>query len=282
MNLRRNRITYAIAFQAWSVVLAFVMLYPILWLIGSSLKESSSVFVSASVLIPRHVDLTNYVEGWKGFGSYNFTVFFRNSFIITFLSTIGWTFSSAVVAYGFARIRFRGRAFWFVCMMLTLMLPDQVLLIPQYVLFHRFGWINTFLPLVVPRFLGYPFFIFLMMQFIRGIPLEIDESAVIDGANKYGIFFRLMLPLMKPAVFTTAIFAFYWSWDDFIGPLIYLSRPALYPVSLALKLFSDPSAVTNWGAMFAMSTLSLIPIFLIFLLFQRNIVEGISTTGLKG
>ena len=154
-------------------------------------------------------------------------------------------------------------------------------MIPQYILFNTIGWLNTFKPLIIPRFLAMPFFVFLTYQFIQGIPKELDESARIDGCGEFAIFFRIILPNIKPALITTFIFQFYWTWKDFMGPLLYLRSTELYPISLALKLFADPAAVTNWGAMFAMSVLSLIPSVILFLVFQRYLVEGISTTGLK-
>jgi len=163
-----------------------------------------------------------------------------------------------------------------------MLLPYQVVMIPQYIMFQKMGWVNTFKPLLVPAFLGQPFFIFLMIQFIRGIPNELDEAAKIDGCSKYSIFTRIILPLISPALITSAIFSFLWRWDDFLGPLLYLSKPELYTVSLGLRMFSDPTAVSNWGAAFAMATLSLVPSFIIFIFFQRYLVEGIVTTGLKG
>ncbi len=190
--------------------------------------------------------------------------------------------SSALVAYAFARIPFFGRGLWFGCMMLTLMLPRDVTIIPQYIMFSELGWLQSFKPLIVPQFLGIPFFIFLIMQFIRTVPADLDEAAKIDGCSKYGIFFKVILPLIVPAMMTSAIFSFYWTWEDFIHPLLYLNQPELYPVSLALKLFLDGESLNNWGGMFAMSTLSLVPVFVIFFTFQKYIVEGISTSGLKG
>jgi multiple sugar transport system permease protein len=167
-------------------------------------------------------------------------------------------------------------------MLATLMLPAQVQIIPQYIVFSKLGWVNTYIPLILPHFFGAPFFIFMMVQFIRGIPIELDEAAEIDGCSKIGIFFRIILPLIKPALITAAIFAFYWSWDDFLGPLLYLNDPKLYTISLALRSFADPSSVTNWGGVFAMGVLGLVPILTLFILFQKYLVEGISTTGLKG
>jgi multiple sugar transport system permease protein len=190
--------------------------------------------------------------------------------------------SSAIVAYGFARVRFIGRGILFSLMLVTLMLPPQVLMIPQYIIFSKLGWINTFFPLLLPRLSGDVFFIFMMVQFIRGIPIELDEAAMIDGCSKVGIFYRIILPQIKPALVTAAIFSFYWTWEDFLTPLVYLNDPHLYTVSVALRAFSDPGGVTNWGAVFAMLTLSLVPVILLFVFFQRYLVEGISTTGLKG
>lgn len=262
--------------------IALIMIYPILWLVISSLKPNDEIFSTAYSLIPSTIEWSNYSSGWEGFAGNSFGAFFRNSFFIVILSVIGAVSSSALVAYAFARIPFFGKGFWFACMMMTLMLPRDVTMIPQYILFTDLGWVPSFKPIIVPQYLGIPFFIFLIMQFIRTIPVDLDEAAKIDGCNKYGIFFKIILPLIVPALMTSAIFSFYWTWEDFIHPLLYLNSPDLYPVSLALKLFLDGESINNWGGMFAMSTLSLIPVFVIFFLFQRYIVEGISTSGLKG
>lgn len=271
-----------LAIQAVIILLGIVMIYPLLWLVASSFKDGSEIFTNAGSLIPQEFTWENYSSGWAGFGGITFATFFLNSFTIAVASTVGAVASSAVVAYGFARVPFFGRRFWFVCMLLTLMLPAQVQIIPQYIVFSELGWINTFLPLVVPKFFGQAFFIFLMMQFIRGLPRELDEAAEIDGCSHIGIFWRITLPLITPALITSALFSFYWTWEDFFGPLLYLNDPKLFTVSLALRNFADPSSATNWGAIFAMSTLSLLPAFILFLLFQRYLVQGISTTGLKG
>lgn len=262
--------------------LALVMIYPIVWMAASSLKPNHEMFSTAYSLIPSSLEFGNYVTGWKGFGNNTFATFFKNSFIIVSVSTVGAVISSALVAYGLARIPFRGRAFWFSCVMMTMMLPHDVTIIPQYVMFTKLGWLQSFKPVIVPHFFGTPFFIFLIMQFIRTIPPEMDEAAKIDGCSKYSIFFRVIMPLIVPALVTATIFSFYWRWDDFISPLLYLNKPSLYPVSLALKMFLDSDSLNNWGGMFAMSTLSLVPVVLVFFFFQKYIVEGISTSGLKG
>ena len=263
-------------------LLGLAMLYPILWLFASSLKGEDEIWTNIAALIPKRFDFNNYPKGWQGFGGVTFATFYKNSFIFAGISTIAQVSSSAVVAYAFSRIRFSGRKFWFGIMLLTMMLPSQVLLIPQYIMFSKLGWINTFLPLLVPRWFGTPFFIFLMVQFMRGIPTELDDAAAIDGCSKRGIFVKILLPLIQPALITSAIFAFYWTWGDFMGPLIYLNEPRLYTVSLALRTYADPSSATDWGAIFAMLNLSLVPVFIIFITCQKYIVEGISTTGLKG
>ncbi|WP_425464989.1 carbohydrate ABC transporter permease [Paenibacillus sinopodophylli] len=268
--------------QLMCLVIGAASLYPIAWMIASSFKESSQVFVSAHSLIPAAWDFSNYSNGWKGFAGITFGTFFKNTFIIVCTTVLGTIVSCSLVAYGFARVKFKLKGFWFGTVMLTLLLPGQIVQIPQYIIFHQMGWVNTIYPLVVPAFFGSAFFIFLIMQFIRTIPYELDEAAKIDGCSRFGIFSRIILPLIKPALVTSAIFEFYWSWDNFFGALIYLGKPQMYTVSVALRLFADPSSGTDWSAMFAMATLSLIPPILVFFMFQRYIVEGISTTGLKG
>ncbi|WP_175607587.1 carbohydrate ABC transporter permease [Domibacillus enclensis] len=260
---------------------ALLMLYPIIWLLMSSFKESSEVFVTAHSLIPDPFIWSNYAQGWEGIAGQSFGTFIKNSLIIVGFSTIGAVISSALIAYGFARISFKGKAFWFGCMMVSMMLPHEVVMIPQYIIFAKIGWLNSFLPIIVPQFFGHAFFIFLMVQFIRNIPIELDEAARIDGCGRFSIFYRVILPLIVPAMATAAIFSFYWKWEDLINPVLYLNSPDKYPVSLALKLFLDSETASNWGAMFAMSVVSLLPVILIFFLFQKYIVEGISTSGLK-
>lgn len=264
------------------ISLAVIMLYPLLWMVFSSFKETSLVLREAHKLIPDTWTLDNYINGWKGFAGVSFATFFKNSAFVATISTIGAVFSSALIAYGFARIRFPGSNFWFSCMLIMLMLPYQVLMIPQFLVFKKLGWVGTYLPLIVPYFFGQAFFIFLDMQFIRGIPKELDEAAEIDGCNRFNIFLRIIIPLLVPALCTSAIFSFIWRWEDFVTPLMYINKPTDYTVSLALKLFSDPSTSSDYGAMFAMASLSILPASILFIVFQKQLVEGIATTGLKG
>jgi multiple sugar transport system permease protein len=279
---KRKELIRTVIYHSAIIGLGFVMIYPILWLFASSFKGPSEIWTDIGSLIPKEFTLKNYINGWAGFGGITFTTFYMNSLIYAGVGTVAAVFSSAVVAYGFSRIRFFGRGFWFTCMLMTLMLPIQVQIIPQYIVFSKLKLINTFYPLLLPKFCGQAFFIFLIMQFIRGIPKELDEAAEIDGCSRVGIFFRIILPLIQPALITSAIFSFYWSWEDFLVPLVYLNEPKLYTISLALRSFADPSANTDWGAIFAMSALSLVPVFVIFIAFQRYLVQGIATTGLKG
>ena len=271
-----------VVYHAFVIGFGFLMLYPLLWMVASSLKPADEIFTDVTSLIPRNFTLDNYTQGWAGFGGIPFSTFFRNSLIYAGLGTLLVVSASAVTAYGFARLRFVGRRVWFTLMLMTLMLPIQVQVIPEYIFFSKLGWLNTFWPLLLPRIGGQAFFIFMIMQFIRGIPRELDDAASIDGCNEFGIFWRIIVPLITPALVTAAIFSFYFTWGDFLHPLIYLNDPKLYTISVALRTFADPSTVTNWGAIFAMSTLALVPVFAVFIFFQRFLVEGISTTGLSG
>lgn len=277
-----KKIRGSILYHGFMIIFGFLMLYPVLWLLASSFKNSSEVFTDAASLIPSKLNFSNYAEGWKGFGGNTFGVFFKNSFFIVFISMVAQVLTSSLAAFGFGRIKFKGKKFWFACMIVSMMMPAEIILIPQYLIFSKLHWINSYLPLIVPAFFGLPFFIFLIMQFLTGLPIELDESAKIDGCNTFDIYLKIIFPLLAPALITSMIFSFYWKWQDFLSPLIYLNKSKLYPVSLALKLFADPSSQTNYGALFAMSVLSLIPVIGLFLMFQRYLVEGISTTGMKG
>lgn len=260
---------------------AFIMIYPLLWMLSSSLKPNDIIFREIG-LIPSQVTIENYIRGWEGMSGYSFTIFFKNSFIIVGLSIIGTLISSAMAAYAFARLEFTYKKVLFAVMFGSIMLPHHVVLIPQYIFFNHLGWVDTILPLVVPKFLATDaFFIFLMVQFIRGIPKELDEAARVDGCGHVQIFGKIILPLMLPAIVTSAIFTFIWTWNDFFSQFIYLSNPKLWTVTLALRGFLDSMGESMWGPMFAMSILSLVPIFIFFISFQKMLIEGIATTGIK-
>jgi multiple sugar transport system permease protein len=277
----RKRLWGSVAYHLLVGAFGLLMLYPVFWLFASSFKGPGEIWTNVTSLIPTSWHPENYLQGWRGFGGITFTTFYKNSFIYAGLGTIISVTASALVAYGFARVRFRGKTVWFAIMMMTIMLPEQVLIIPQYIIFSKLGWLNTFYPLLLPRIAGSVFFILLIIQFIRGIPKELDEAALMDGASQFTLFSQVILPQLTPALITAAIFSFYWTWEEFLEPLIYLTDPRMYTVSVALRSFSDPGSITNWGAVFAMLALSLVPVFIIFVLFQRYIVDGIATSGLK-
>lgn len=279
VSLRRTvgRVVYHTLMLATSVV----MLYPVLWMIFSAFKPNGEIFSNVTSLIPIEFTVQHYIDGWRGFGNYTFGTFFSNSLFVAILSSVGMVFSSALVAFGLARIRFRGRQFWFVLMIITMMLPGQVMMIPRFVLFNKMGWVGTYLPMIVPSFFGSGFNIFLIMQFVRGIPRDMDEAATIDGCSWYGIFARIILPMIVPSLVTVGVLTFIGSWEDFMGALLYLNKPAMYTVAYALKMFND-SSQADYGATFAMSVLSLVPVLILFFFFQKNLVEGISIQGLKG
>ena len=280
---KEKRFAIGVIYHIFTFCFACVMIYPLVWMVLSSFKDTNEIIRTASELIPRHFSLENYKVGWQGFAGYNFGTFFKNSLFISITATIGTVLSSSVVAYGFARCKFPGRKLLFAAMLASMMLPAQVLMIPQYLWYQKLNWVGTNLPLIVPYcFAIQGFFVYMMTNFIEGIPRELDEAAKIDGCSYYTIFTKIIFPLMVPTMITGCIFSFMWRWDDFLAALLYLSDPLKYPVSYALKMFSDPTAGSDWGAMFAMATLSLIPIFVIFLTMQKYLVEGIASTGIKG
>jgi multiple sugar transport system permease protein len=274
-SIRRSLVKHAVLLAA-----AIAMLYPLLWMMASSFKPEELIFTEPG-LIPGEWDWNNYFEGWYAL-RVSFTEFYKNSFLIAGLAVVGNLFACSLTAFAFARLEFRFKWFWFALMLGTLMLPYHVTLVPQYILFLRMGWVDTILPLVVPKFLATDaFFIFLMVQFFRGIPREIDEAAIMDGCGPWRIYWRIMLPLSTPVLATAAIFSFIWTYDDFLGPLIYLNDMRDYTVPLALRAFVDATGESRFGQLFAMSTLSLVPVFFVFLAFQRLIIRGVALGALK-
>ena len=281
---RRRRRTYNPITSALKhivlIAASLLMIYPLLWMLVSSFRPTDEIFRDTS-LIPTNLTLANYTYGWTALDQ-PFGFYLINSGIVVLGCILGNVVSCSLAAYAFARLKFTGRTIMFAIMLLTIMIPYHVVLVPQYILFQQFGWVNTFLPMIIPKVLATDsFFVFLMVQFIRGLPRELDEAARIDGCGHFSTFFRIILPLMVPAVATTTIFTFIWMWNDFLSSLIYLIDPKIYTVPLALRAFLDSSGSSNWGAMFAMSIVSLIPVFLAFLFGQRFLIRGIATTGIK-
>jgi multiple sugar transport system permease protein len=275
----RSRVT-SVFKHAGLILVSGVMIYPLIWLVVSSFKPNDQIFRDLSIFTT-NLTVENYVNGWNDL-QHPFGLFLANSTIISVGAIIGNLISCSLAAYAFGRLKFRGRTLLFAVMLATIMLPFQVVLVPQFTIFKELGWLNTFLPLIVPKFLATDaFFVFLMVQFIRALPDEIFEAARIDGAGHLRTYFQITMPLMVPALATTAIFTFIWTWGDFFGPLIYLRLPDTFPVSVALKGFLDAQSSSDFGSMFAMSVVSLIPLFVVFLVGQRYLIKGISTTGIK-
>lgn len=257
-----------------------ILLYPIIWMVAASFRPANEVFTTLGFFTP-HPTTDNYTQAWSA-GQLNFSRYFVNSFIVVTLSIAGNLFACSITAYAFARMEFPFKKFLFALLLGTMLLPFAVTLVPQYILFSRLGWINTFLPLVVPRWFGVDaFFIFLMVQFMRSLPRELDDSARMDGCGHFRIFSRIIMPLALPAIGTTALFTFVNSWNDFLGPLLYLSDSNLWTVPVALNVFLDATGPAQYGELFAMATLSLAPIVGFFLVSQRLLIEGIATTGIK-
>jgi len=271
----RRLVTYAILIAG-----AFLMIYPLVWMVFSSFKLDRQIFSDPTGL-PSSWNIANYFEGWVA-TTPSFTRYFVNSFIVCLGAVIGNVLACSLTAYAFARLEFPFKRTLFTAMLLTLMLPSHVLLIPQYVLFVNLSWVNTYLPLIVPKFLATDaFFIFLMVQFIRKIPRELDEAAIVDGAGPFRVFTSVIFPLLQPAIITTVIFTFIWTYNDFFSQLIYLTSPDQLTVPVGLRSLVDSSG-GSYGQLLAMSVLSLVPTFVVFLIFQRRLVEGIATSGLKG
>ncbi|GAB6087674.1 carbohydrate ABC transporter permease [Alkaliphilus crotonatoxidans] len=280
-RIRRNRINKAIRYTVLIIVGMF-MLYPLVWLIGASFKTNAEIFTSIG-FIPKELDFSGYVRGWKTSTEYTFSTYFMNSFKIVVPKVILTVISTTLTAYGFARFKFKGKKLLFSILIATLLLPNVVLRIPQYLMFREFNWLNSFKPLVVPAaFAVDAFFVFMMIQFMRGIPKDLEEAAVIDGCNSLQVLVYILIPMLKPAMISVALFQFMWTMNDFLGPLIYLSSVEKYPVSIALKMSMDASALVQWNQVIAMSVIVLLPSLIIFFVAQKHFVDGISTTGLKG
>ncbi|MDQ0277870.1 multiple sugar transport system permease protein [Arthrobacter silviterrae] len=280
LSFSRRARTKALGKHAVLIITGAVMIYPLLWMLVSAMRPNDLIFKDPGLWLS-HLDMSNYKNGWSAL-THPFGHYLLNSAIVVLGSIVGNLVSCSMAAYAFARLKFTASKLFFGIMLLTIMLPFHVVIVPQYVMFSQIGWVNTFWPLIVPKLLATDaFFVFLMVQFIRGIPKDLDEAARIDGAGHPRIFLRVILPLMVPALATTTIFTFIWTWNDFFGALIYLTDPDMFTVPVALRAFVDSQAGTSWGSLFAMSIVSLAPVFLVFLFGQRYLIKGIATTGIK-
>ncbi|MBE5973601.1 carbohydrate ABC transporter permease [Lacrimispora xylanisolvens] len=285
LERRRRRRNLVSAFIRYGILtaVALVMIYPILWLVGATFKTNNEIFTTVG-FIPKRIDFTPYIEGWKTRTQFTFTTFFLNTFQYVIPKILFCLISSTLVAYGFARFQFPFKKFLFSLLMATMFLPAVVTRIPLYLLWKNLGLLDTYVPLVAPTiFANEPFFVFMLIQFLRSIPTYLDEAATVDGCNSFEILIRILLPALKPAIVSCTIFQFIWSFNDFLGPLIYVTSLSKYPVALALKMSIDQSSgIVEWNQILAMSFLALLPALILFFAAQKYFVEGITSTGAKG
>ncbi len=267
---------------AFLILLGFAMIYPLIWLFFASFKPNHEIFGSIK-LLPDTWELHSYAKGWRGSGQFTFTNFLWNTVQMVGPTVLFTVLSALLVGYGFARFSFRGKKALFYIMISTLMLPSTVIIIPRYLLFRDLNWLDSYLPFIVPAiFAGNPFFVYLMIQFMRGIPRELDQAAMIDGCNSFQLLWHIITPLCKPAIFSVIIFQSLWTWNDFFNSLIYINSVRKYPVSLALRMTLDTASKIEWNAVLAMALVCMLPCALLFFVAQKYFVDGIATTGIKG
>ena len=277
------RILDSVKFHALVMAIGFIMVYPLIWLFASSLKSNDTMFLNTYSLIPIKLDAAvNYLGAWKGVAGVSLLTFLGNSAFVTIVGTIGCVFASILAAYAFTRVHFRFSRFWFSCVLVTMMIPTQVMVVPQYIILKKMNLIDTRIALILPWFFGGGFFIFLLVQSLKAIPRELDEAAQIDGCGHFRILFNILVPVLKPSIVTASIFSFYWIWQDFFQPLIFMSTTSKFTLPLALNMYLDPNSYNNYGSLFAMSVISLLPILLFFIFFQKYLVDGIAMDGIKG
>ena len=277
-TIRRQRFVRRTAIYAALVLFGLIFLLPFAWMVSTSVKPNDQVFVYPPQWLPNPILWDNYVDALT---KVPFLSYFRNTVFISGMTIVGNLLSCSLVAYGFSRVRWFGRDAVFLIVLATMMLPTATTLVPLYVIFRNLGWMGTFNPLVVPPFFGTAFFIFLLRQFFMTIPMDLSDAARIDGENEFGIFWRIILPLSKPALATVALFSLLWSWSDFFGPLIFLTNEDLYTISLGLVQFQSRYD-TAWGQVMAAATVFTLPVLVLFFVSQRQFVEGVTVTGLKG
>ncbi|MDF2614824.1 MAG: inner rane protein [Clostridia bacterium] len=280
-KLKKNTIKEIIAYSIL-ILLGVIMIYPLVWMFFASFKTNEEIYGSTK-LLPLAYSLKSYIEGWKGIGGTTYTRFFINTFAMVLPTTLLTVISSSVVAYGFARFRFKGKGLLFAMLLASMMLPNAVIIIPRYMLFRNINVLDSYWPFYLTAgFACYPFFIYMIVQFFRGLPMDLDESAYIDGCGTFQTFLHILLPLMKPALFSAGLFQFLWTYNDYFNSLIYINSVKKYTVSLALKLSLDAESVVQWDKVMAVSGIAVLPVVILFFICQKYFVEGIATTGLKG
>lgn len=275
-----RKIIGVVSWEAVLLLLGIIMAVPFLWMLATSLKERQQVFIFPPRFIPDPVMWSNYKEVWTR--DIPMIQAYINSIKITVLVTLGTLFNCSIAGYAFAKIKFPGKAFFFGALLATMMIPGQVTLVPMYILMARIGWVDTHLPLIIPPVMVNAFGVFLMRQFFLSVPDELLDAARIDGATPFQMFWKVSMPLVKPALVTLGIFTMLSSWNSFLGPLIYLNTPEKFTVPLVINYFSSVIGGTDWSVMMAAITTALAPMIVLYLLFQRYFIQGIARTGIKG
>lgn len=278
MKTKRKQSIGKLSLHIFLIIGSFLMVFPFLWTIGSSLKNTTQIFAIPPVWVPNPVVWQNYTAS---FNAMPFDQAYWNSFYITGIVVVVQVFTGSMAAYAFAKLKFKGSSVLFVLFLATMMIPKQVTMIPLYLIMDQLNWLNTHLPLIIPGALFNAFAVFLLRQFMRGIPRELEEAAVMDGANPIRIYWSIVLPLIRPAIAAMAIFIFMGTYNNFIDALIYLTTPDKFTVPLLLNNFKG-LYVTNWSYMMAGATISVVPIIIVYLFAQKHIIEGITLTGIKG
>ena len=280
-TLRREKVSRVVRY----VVLIFVgllMLYPLAWMFSASFKPNHEIFTTLG-LWPAHATWDGFINGWKTGTEYHFGHYMLNTFKYVIPKVVLTIISSTIVAYGFARFEIPWKKFWFATLITTMLLPSTVLLIPQYLMFREMGMLNSYLPLYLPlAFATQGFFVFMLIQFLRGVPRDMEEAAQIDGCNSIQVLWYVVVPILKPAIISVALFQFMWSSNDFMGPLIYLNSTKKFTASLGLRMIMDTESGFDWNKTLALSVITLIPSLVIFFLAQDQFVEGIAAGGVKG
>ncbi len=263
-------------------LVGLVLLYPIIWMFFATFKNNSQIFGSTK-LLPTEWHFENYAEGWKGSSRVSYTQFFINTFVLVVPTTLLTVMSACLGAYAFARFEFPLKKLLFGLLVALMMLPGAVVIIPRYLLYNQFHWIDTYMPFYIPALLCCnSFFPYMLIQFLRGVPRDLDESAYMDGCGTFRTLWSILLPLMKPALFSAGLFQFLWTYNDYFNSLIFISTQRKYPISLALRMSLDSESVVNWGKVMAMAFVAVLPVMLLFFACQKYFVEGIATSGLKG
>lgn len=282
MSRKSKKLTQSFFSYALIVVIGLALLFPILWMFFAAFKTNEEIFGSINML-PQSFSFQNFIDGWNGSGRLNYGDYFLNTFTLVIPVTLLTLVSSTLVAYGFARFRFPFKKALFALLIATLMLPNAIIIIPRYLMFAKAGLVDTYFPFYLPAALAcHPFFCYMLIQFLRGIPRDLDESAYIDGCGTFRTLWQIILPLMKPALFSAALFQFMWTYNDYFNQLVFVNSASKYTISLALRLSLDSESVVNWGKMMAVAFIAVSPLVLLFFAAQKYFVEGIATSGLKG